>query len=544
MNNKKLTILILSLFISLIITSCDVKSPIEGFEIIVKTKVRTTMVTVEIIDASTGNPIEGTVEINFSGKDASKVISDSNVPLTSITTSDGQILFAIQDDVDPSTNNIQIVMACESDGYLATAQPIAITSSGINEYFISMVQFNNIPVGVETKEANFGNVGSSGTTNEIKLATDPEANTNTTAEIIIPSGTKFYNESGAELTGQVIGRVTYFNPEDAASLRSFPGGFSVSAKNEDGVMEEIEFITAGFTAIDFTVGGTPVESFSQAVTVGIEIPSGTINPATGNPLAPGDVVPMWSFNEVTGEWKWEKDLIVPVANVQSGVIKVSNKEVTHLSYWNLDWRYYGDPYCRIGTTFNLTGECFDKYAVWLRRMDGKGVLMSNGNRYLKSYAAYVKGSDPKITFKNAPSDIPMIIEVRKYVGWYTIGDLITETTTLPHLCSTNPIDIPLPSSASQFTEVEVNVNVICNENDPVTNVLLDGFPLYMKGPNSFYYSYVGTINSGQINLCMELGKEYLFRVYYDGQYFYSKDYPEIPRIVTESKYRFTAEYCN
>ena len=76
MKNKKISLLFLSLsFITaLFITSCDIKNPVDGIELRVKTMARTTVANLSIYDAATGNMIKpDKVTVTFQGKMATKL---------------------------------------------------------------------------------------------------------------------------------------------------------------------------------------------------------------------------------------------------------------------------------------------------------------------------------------------------------------------------------------------------------------------------------------------------------------------------------------
>ena len=73
MKNKKLSFLLLSVsfILSLFITSCDIKNPVDGIELRVKTLARTTVVSFAVYDAATDKIIKDEVSVTFTGPNAS-----------------------------------------------------------------------------------------------------------------------------------------------------------------------------------------------------------------------------------------------------------------------------------------------------------------------------------------------------------------------------------------------------------------------------------------------------------------------------------------
>ena len=189
-------------------------------------------------------------------------------------------------------------------------------------------------------------------------------------------GTTFKGKDGNVLTGEVKTRVTYFSPQEEQALNSFPWGFSVNTGTERG-----SFVTAGFTAIDMTVGGTKVKNFGSGIDLAIDVPSDLINPVTGSTIVPGDIIPLWSYDEDTGDWKKEGDVTVPNALAKNAkgksVYKVSTT-ISHLSYWNLDW--FHDA-CYEGISINVTGGCFPYLKIKAKRADGQSAYFYSGFFY-------------------------------------------------------------------------------------------------------------------------------------------------------------------
>ncbi len=524
------------------ISSCDIKSPTEGIEVRLKGLERTTVITVQIYDAASGNQVDQQVTVNFSGANANKVISSSNQPITSLTTNTGNIVFSLKDEIVPNLENpVSLVLLFTSNGYINSSKQITIFKTGGSSYDMFLTNVNNTPQGVVTNLVREGSTGSSGLTAPITISSGLEPNSNSGASISVPAGTQLLDVNGNVLTGNVETRVTYFNPLDQSSLNSFPGGFEVSVQNETGQQQDVQFITAGFVSIDMTVNGTSVEGFSQSATITFDIPDEVVNPETGQNVKAGDVIPLWSYDEDNGEWKWEGNYTVPARSARTGKMQIKKENVTHLSYWNLDW--YSDM-CYYGTTIRLIG-CFDRTVI-------ARIIRQSDNSQI-SYK-YIYSSDPNFYFYRAPQGLPVRVEFYEYVNYWTDGQKVGEVS-IDDLCveQTLNVNIDVPG----LREITINITGKCTQTDPPRVFYPQGIPLYYKVEGTYSWINAGNIGSspfepGQIKLCLKENTDYIFTAYIDGQWYYSSNYPDAPKRLEPGKtvYNFTIEdpdvgsFCN
>jgi len=537
MKNKKITFLILTLsfLVSLLITSCDVKNPVDGLELRVKTLARTTVVSVSIYDAATENLIKpDQVEVTFQGKDGDKIITLSNEQITRATTTTGILNFAVSDNTIPTPNSpVEITAVVTAPDYISSSVQIFITSPGASSHSIQLANVYNTPEGVESEEeSKSGVVDEGGNVTEKVTFYSLEDTTNAKATITIPEGTVLKDKDGNPLTGDIQTRVSYFDPMDEESLNSFPGGFSVNTGVERG-----SFVTAGFVAIDMTVGGTEVEQFGSEVTVQIAIPKDLLNPETGQPLAPNDIVPLWSYDEKTGEWKKEGEVIVPES---SGLAKVINGEsyyrvstkINHLSYWNLDW--FQDA-CVEGITINITGGCYPYLQIKAKRV-------SDGVYF---YSGWIDGNDRIVQLYYAPRNVPVIAELWDVSVYPSVR--IAEMQ-IDDLCGAD-VNFPITQS-NGMVEVTATATAVCHNSDGTVKSRFypNNYPLYVRHPNNLNWNYIGQIIEGQISTCLELGINYTFGTYIDGallEYNYTVTQTNIEMEFSDLEYpEEMRDFCN
>ncbi len=502
MKNKKITLLLvaLSLVFSLFVTSCDVKSPIEGVELRVNSMPRTTVVNFSVYDAATSQLINDEVKITFKGLDASKVISMTNKVLSGITTKEGIINFAISETgkIPSRQDPVNVTAVVSVNGYISSSTQLHITSPGISSYSIELANYTNTPKGVESFETK-GSADANGVKKDIVAKSNSG---NNKALVTIKKGTILKNGKGEVLTGEVKARVTYFDPQEEQSLNSFPGGFAV---NIDG--QPKTFISAGFVAIDMTVGNDKVESFDKnKVTVDVDVTG--VKKEDGSLVGAGDEIPLWSYNEDTGAWKREGTVVVAATLAKSANGKTmlrATTQISHLSYWNLDW--YGDA-CYEGITIRFTGNCVNELRI-------KGKRISDG-RYF--YSGYLSGSDMNVTLLRAPINTPSLIELWDYTvnPHVKVGEQVID-----NLCG-DDVDFPIDYDTG-ITEITITGSVACYDDDETT-VISRFYPnsnaiWARKSLNEVPFGNwmnLGQIVEGELSACLEIGHEYLFATYING----------------------------
>jgi hypothetical protein len=504
---KKLTVNLLilcSLMMVVLLNNCDIKDPTKGIEVRVKNIARTTTVRVDFVDGNTSKLVgDGTgtkVNVVFEGASKNNIISDVNEPMTTAVSKNGVVYFAIKDDIVPSVNNpIDVVLVCTADNYLNTSVRLQLVTTGVHNQTVKMVNLTSgqQPDGVQSNTEQEGSTGSQGTNQDISV-TSGTTNNGQSASIEVPSGTQLLDQNGNVLSGNVTTSVTYFDPTSESSLQSFPGGFQVNTNNEGNG----NFVSAGFVAVNMNVNGTPVKNFQNGgANINISVPANLTNPNTGQQVKPGDVIPLWSYNETTGQWTHEGDYTVPLSKTNKGKYNISIRNIKHLSYWNLDWFTNS---CYLGTKIHFTGN-FNSLFIMLYKL-------TNGEPYYYS-CHYVFNTDPYLQFMYTPQNTPMKIVAYKSYQDYCQRVTPVGSLTLNDLCDEVTVDLPITLPVEE-NAVDVYVRGIC----PNGNVLDQG-TLNVEIFKDGQWQLAGTIVNGYIKLTLALNTPYKFRVFYDGKFY-------------------------
>lgn len=276
----------------------------------------------------------------------------------------------------PVTQIYSIDSEVQSDTMTLTAKPeagetesvVVVTDSGEEEEVITIVAeqaFEEETVEVVDDEGV--SVSVQGQVSRIESGTEEsdEGEKQVVAEVLIPTGVVPTTVNNVEAQGAITVTAAIYQNDSESSIDAFPGGLEVgdnvvnvgdapelitddsSATNDDAA-----FVSAGFISLEVTdEAGNDITEFSGSTGVDIDgdgvvedgllvtslIPKSTINPATGELLTLGDTVPVWSYNDQTAKWEYDgESKIFESADDDNWRARFA---ATHLSYWNMDWRY-------------------------------------------------------------------------------------------------------------------------------------------------------------------------------------------------------------
>lgn len=156
------------------------------------------------------------------------------------------------------------------------------------------------------------------------------------AQVTVPAG-GLVDASGAVVTGDVNVHLTPLDPTVAAELAAAPELIAVNGANANVLLESY-----GMMDITIRQDGEELQiADGQTMDIVLPAPAG----ATGLP----DTMPLWSFNETTGQW--EEEGMLTLAEDGSGWVGT----ISHMSMWNADIAV--ESGCASGTVVDAaTGE--------------------------------------------------------------------------------------------------------------------------------------------------------------------------------------------
>lgn len=519
MTIKKFLLMILAAG-AVILTGCDIKSPVEGVKVIFNTAEVENVVAVDFRDAGDGRQISGTVTVQFGGEDEELVTNLVQEEIDSIKTKSGLMNFSLKEGTTPTQSNpVNINLVASASGYVSTSKPVSITSIGKKSYTVYMVSKTNAPNGASAKTQSGGTTNSSGavTGGAVQYSTDPESNSGATSSIEISEGTVIRDKQGNPLQGALTSDMIYYNPLQPEAMTALPGGSYANVQGQG----ESYIATAGFVSIDiFDNSGREAESFSNgSVNITMDIPAGTTNPSTGEDIKQGDQIPVYSYDESTGTWKFEST--TTVSSSRSGLLEAEVANVKHLSFYAL--LFLWNDFCTPGPTINVNGS-FTSLTV-VARSDMFGLQ--------ETYT---------LTPTNVPYALPTApsgLEIDVVVIDNTTSNTVYEET-ISDLCANPTLTVNMPNNDNTI-DVAVDIEAFCPDNEDVV-IRPDDIPIYMKGSNGVY-NYIGELDKGKITVPNLIdGETYDFGTYYEGD-FYERTFTVDGPTFKPDPYELDEEYC-
>ena len=485
----------------------------DGVKLIIDYNLIKTTVDLQLVDASTNQLVgfDGSVSVTtkITGDDKDGVIDITGVrnPNYEYKSQMGFVSLAILPEAAflPSNENpISFNVVVQHDGYLSTSQHIVIASEGRNFVPIKMVKIDTPPNGVVVI------VTPGATTTDTEGRVENPVIVETPAgrsQLEIPEGLIVLDSAGVPLQGNLNVTLVHFDNTEQEALEAFPGGLSGNVTRLDGSAEDGMFYSAGFVAIEISDDqGRKAATFENGTLALIsEINGDTYNPETQANVVAGDQVPLWSYDEYTGRWTEEDNLVIIGSNGTMQVLA----QLTHLSYYNFDW-FYGGQNCYTGSTFIFTADaplcdCVMLSGVMYRQSD---------NTFMKYVYMWVCGTDPVYTYY-APAGVPVYIVWDNNYSNFTVNPA-NNPTYITDLCSTDPVNIGLVVNNTSTT-IYINVEVYCPDNPDA--IIRPSFGAYFRPIDSYNWRWAEMV-TGNAEICdVILGQTYVVGIYYDGEWY-------------------------
>jgi hypothetical protein len=481
------------------------KKPSEGVEVTVNTNLYTSPMVFRFVNAGTDNTKQpGSFSITITGPDADAVVTAEGSKTFKVQ--DGVMALALLKSAAPSTRHpVSFSLIANVDGFTPVVQNVTIVSEGAYTQEVKLVEYEKPAPGTAVRL--FETTLNAGVlTNAVSISTSANATTTETATITLPAGTKFYAANNTQLTsGNLSAKLVYYSAVHQNALNAFPGGFNANdIIGQDGktIAGGATFVTAGFLAVNMKVGSTVVKSFSQNLQVSMDINKTLINPNTGNAVKEGDVIPIWSLDETTGQWKFEANGTVAAV----GGKLVMQYNMGHLSYWNIDWAYYK----------NGPSTCFKEFKVMVntpKPFFGKVYLATAGGQQLTySSGGYsLINSGESLSFGGVAPSMGGV----KIVVADKDGKILAESPGF-NLCDVSgAVTVTIPSTTvfPESSYLEMDVTAKCTNKSIVAKV--SGIvSLYVWNGSSYVYYNTVYIYNGKASFLVLNNQRYRVDTYY------------------------------
>lgn len=417
-----------------------------------------------LLDAATGSRITDPINVSFSGAAALTAADGSRLNGATVTTSSGIVPLDAEFTAAARTFSVQVADAGRK-GWIPTGTTLVGKDGLKGDQVVELkmvsvakaaaVNASPAPVAMAVQTGNSGADGrltapvAVGTTS--KTVTNAEGDTEKigVATLRIDAGVKGTAPDGSPAAaGPLTVSSTYYANASAESMSAFPGGFAATvevpaadrAVLNGNAPDNGVFVTGGFAQFNVTdSAGKPIKNFDRPVTVGIDLPRNSKD-ADGNLVRVGSEYPVWSYDDATGKWVFEKMGIVaektPV-DPDNFTVQITTR---HLSSWNLD---YFVARCTTAT-LNLVGRPSGDARPLAVEFVGVA-----GRRWSYTLPGV---PDSNVNLYNAPADIRVNVTVRDR------GRVVGQARNV-RLCGVNNLRVTLPPVT--YGRVQVDASESC-----------------------------------------------------------------------------------
>lgn len=207
-------------------TSCDFNAAsdaVDDFDVIVEVPPLTTVVSLQALNASNGEPITRDVRVTFEGPDAAEVIDVYSDPLSEIVLRDGFGNFGVDSTRNPAPENpVQLTLRVRAQGFNTTSTSVRVSQEGTLSKVVRLTPDNpnNSAEGSSGRRRRV-NVQNGATNNTVTVETAPTSDAPDAAQASasIPAGTQLRTAGGEPLQGSVNADLSVFdNSADAQEL--------------------------------------------------------------------------------------------------------------------------------------------------------------------------------------------------------------------------------------------------------------------------------------------------------------------------------------
>lgn len=439
-----------------------------------------TKVAVAAVDAQTGEPLSD-VSFTVTGAGAANVIDEDGQRI--VTQSSPIGVFSANFRGTPAAGaKLDVTVVARKPNYISSSAVLLSEKVGVIDETVRLVRIAQPPTGVAVKSDSV--TATSGITSESKTVTSSAATTGTGGgSITIPANTQARRTDGTAAAGNLAVDAVFFDNQTESSLSSFPGGFGVAVNTGTpgtGAVDEGAFISGGFAAYEVTDDtGAPITNFDTPITLQIEVPAGTINPDTGNPVQASEEFPIWSYDEATGRWEEhtlngviEKGRVVSTAANGNFIVEF---DTDHLSYYNVDYFFGRSRICTARIVLNNLNQ---GVKVRLTRTSGSG--------YYKELL--VAANEPTLEIARVAGQVPIQVDVLTLDG-----QPITNGSRLEQdLCDGSNVFNLDPPPAPELATLQLKVTESCPDGSNRRPVADTEAFFYHSGQRAYFWDNTGS----------------------------------------------------
>ena len=475
----------------------QLKNTVDSLQIIVGTPVFNTQVHLDFVDAKTQTYLSNkSVFVTVSGKDAATVfnnIGEKKLNYESKISFMDLILDPNQINADKmKTTPVEFDVTVKSAGYADVTQKIYFNNTNKQNVTIPLINLTNAPAGVQVDvKTNFVSTGSDG-----KTTTASSANSDAGKQsVVIPAGVVVKDVNGNKISGAISSQIVFIDPRFKEAQNAIPGGSSVQAKLKDGTTANVELVSAGMFMINLKAGDKVVKTLDgEGIKLRTVINPNLINPKTGKTVRENDVIDLWSIEDGTGKWNYEKSSIIRSMNGDL----VVEETINHLSGWNLA---FASDACPNGPKFVFKG---DKL-----KLDVKLTAAFSGSQNSKEFTVDTQSPDyNNFSFSNVPKNQAATFKFESSATNFGEKYIFTPSSIdMSNMCEAKTYEITITKAAAQAEVVKINLKITATSGGTSAVIVAPNTVITLKEANGTTGKQV-ELKNGAATFSVELNKEY------------------------------------
>lgn len=523
------SVILLSVTVLLVFTTTDCRKfdlDVDDLEINLDLNIIKSTYTIVFIDGESGQQIgaedETTVICEMSGEDRSLVVDPSGHKFDEWKSAGGVLVLALDPykKVPNPENPVSFTVVAKCEGYADVYHTVRIDTISNRETEILMMKLSSPPDGVDVLQLRNIGVASDGRLQETINVSTPEGK----AQLSLVKGAVLKTEEGVPLSGNLSLRcVAYPTPYDAKS-DLLPGGLTGVVVDSTGE-STIHFYSAGYVDIVLQdeAGREAAKIEQQDIDLKFRFQPDLYNEETGTIVKEGDMIPMYTYNEESGKWYFEKR--VRVESSSQGLY--TEASLSHLSVWNFGWTgstsYYSKRFVMRAGRYTFDNWYYkfkvhlfvirpDETVQYYGNIDISGGAWTGGPVYPKHY----------FEFRNVPLDrkVRLVFGQEDYwctePYWHNPGNY-TGYIFNPSNSPTYEFKTIWP--VSPVAKIKANVTIICTDQknrrikptQPVT------YRVRVKDAGTCWSTLTKRVTE-EITVQVHKGQIWEIQVYFDGKW--------------------------
>jgi len=514
---KKISVYLTLIFTIMLFSRCAINEDIgklqnslDSLSIKIGTPKFPALIHIEFVDAKTNEYIQGNATITLSGKNSTDIYNNIGMKLNSYKTVIGMLDLVVDPHkIDTNTiknNPIEFDLNTSLAGYVSVTQKVFVNENKTKNVIILLIKLNDTPLGVSVVQ----NTSFASSSSDAKITETVVQKLNSGNQTVeISAGVVLKDKVGNPVTGTVNSQVIYYDPTSVNAQNAIPGGLDVTAKLKDASTSQVSFVSAGMFNLSMSAGGKEIKIFENGgVKIKTNVPPTLINPNTGNPVKDGDLIELWSIDEGSGNWSFEKmDTIKSVNNVL-----VLEETIKHLSSWS--WSFYSLS-CSNGPKFIWKGNLL--YPAYVKI----SAKMKNNNSPRISYTD-AKPNDAdygNFQIHNTPTSGPMLITFNNANESNSLLTFSPSTLDISNLCDGKNYEVTITEKLVDHLTVNADLSISSISNKNI--VIRPNAIIYFKPAIDRNWISKAMIN-GIFSMSVNTGVDYDFFTMFGGTSGYAK----------------------